>query len=450
MAWYRSWDVPEDFWILQWRVRWARKLIMRIEGEPTRKGDRGKGSATGFQRQVMDEMERYGRYPFTGPVALDLRFKALRRNPPIIYNVAKNVLDLLGPALPGNMRPGRRSVLYRDDRQVKLLYVDLNQAWQPPGSSSKPTGDGSTFMTVQRARDAVADLCMAHRLSRQLDDEDDDEDEDGDPFRVPGLPDDLDMDWLPHAGRVPAALTQMQSFLADVARFHHVIDMQEAILARTDAILASGLCMYLEGLGGPEPPETIAGIIRDSHTASRDLLLSNPFTLPLPGLPQASGDGFADQVRDQLEAFRTQHRLFRSLLVPVTLTFLVVPPRQGKDLDNIALMVLPIAHGVFKPHIQPHLFAPTHPGEPPEPWKQDAVQRLRSLNATSVTAYQVIELPRSPQDPAEGVLRLALGRHSHRSWWEKAGRYLDLAVKRAGERPSYFDVEPWRGTIQSW
>ena len=60
-------------------------------------------------------------------------------------------------------------------------------------------------------------------------------------------------------------------------------------------------------------------------------------------------------IRASLEEFRLRAPLFQSLLVPVTLTFLVVPPEQGKDLDNIALTALPIAHDVLRPHIAPHL-----------------------------------------------------------------------------------------------
>jgi hypothetical protein len=446
MAWFRSWDVPEDFWILQWRVRWARKLIMRIDGEPARKGDRGKRGAAGFQRQVMDEMQRYGRYPFAGPVALDLHFKAMHRNPPVIYHVAKNVLDLLGPALPAVARPRRRSVLYRDDRQVKLLYVDFDQRWEPTQGDEGADNDGSTFLRAQRARDAVADLCMAHRLSRDLDDED----EDSNPFYVPDLPDDLDLDWLPYGGTMPEALTQMQTYLADLARFWHVMEMQKALLTRTDALLAGSLCMYLEGLGGQEPPDKLAEILRDEHTANRDLLLSNPLTLPLPGLPQRTGETFTQEVRNRLQDFQVRHRLFRSLLVPVTLTFLVVPPQQGKDLDNIALTVLPLAHQILRPHIEPYHFAPTHPEKRPDPRKEEALHRLRSLNANSVTAYQVIELPRSPDDPPEGVLRVALGPDSHRSWWEKAARYLEQTIGLADQQLSSVEVDPWPGLLIGW
>ncbi len=73
-------------------------------------------------------MERYGRYPMTGPTALDLHFRAAGRNPPGIHRAVKHTLDILGPALPGCERRRRRSVLYHDDRQVKFLYADLDQS----------------------------------------------------------------------------------------------------------------------------------------------------------------------------------------------------------------------------------------------------------------------------------------------------------------------------------
>jgi hypothetical protein len=79
--------------------------------------------------------------------------------------------------------------------------------------------------------------------------------------------------------------------------------------------------------------------------------------------------------------------------------------------------------------------------------RDDALARLRSVNARSVRAYQVIELPRSPQDPPEGTLRLALGPHSHRwSWWHRASDYLRTAIDRADERGD-LDDDMWRSVF---
>ena len=434
----RSWDVPDEFWRLWWGHRQLRKLIMQVDVEPAGKGPAGRRSAAEFQRQVMDEMERYRRYPLTGPVALDLHFRAARRNPPTVQRAAKHTLDILGAALPGCERPRRRSVLYHDDRQVKFLYADLDQSWtRNSGEDGRP---GSVFIVARRASDVITDLCMAGRLSREHYDEDDDS-----PFRTPDLPDDPEPDWLTELGSV---LTPVEQYLADVFRFHYVTNLQVAILARTNASVISGLSMYLEGLAEADPPEQLAAIFEASQASSRRLLLSDPFTLPLPALPRATGEAedFIRLIRDQLEEFRSRWPLFRSLLVPITLTFLVIPPEQGKDLDNIALTALPIAHEILRPHIAPHLLAPSYRGEP-DPRREEALARLKSVNAQSVAAYQVIELPRTPQDPPEGTLHLALGPHSyHGSWWDHAATYLSNAIEEADQHGD-LDDSSWKSVF---
>ncbi|MEV6980900.1 hypothetical protein AB0M95_06515 [Sphaerisporangium sp. NPDC051017] len=72
--------------------------------------------------------------------------------------------------------------------------------------------------------------------------------------------------------------------------------------------------------------------------------------------------------------------------------------------------------------------SPQPPDEGPELWRAEALHRLRSLNANSIAAYQVIEHPRAPTDPPEGVLRLALGANSHSSWWDRAAAYVDKRI----------------------
>ena len=395
MGFSRTWNVPDEFWILWWRSREHRQLIIDVLVEPASKSPAGKRSAPEFQRQVMDQMEQYRRYPMRGPVALDLHFRAARRNPPSIQRAVKHTLDLLGPALPGTERPRRRSVLYRDDRQVKFLYADLDQEWSREGSDG--TSAGRLFMVARRANDVAADLCMAARLHRDCQDDEDDEES---PFWSPDIPEEPEPGWPLDPG---SARTPVEQYLADSLRFHHVMDVQRAILARTDATLIWALGSYLDHRSGGDPPAELASILEESRAATRNLLLSNPFTLPLPGLPRAAGQSmeFVRMIRASLEEFRLRAPLFQSLLVPVTLTFLVIPPEQGKDLDNIALTALPIAHEVLRPHIAPHLLSPTY-GDEERVSQRDDLAWLKSVYARSVRAYQVIELPRSPQDPPGG------------------------------------------------
>lgn len=82
------------------------------------------------------------------------------------------------------------------------------------------------------------------------------------------------------------------------------------------------------------------------------------------------------------------------LRVPLKVVLLVVPPRQGKDLDNLALSVLPAV--------------------------RDAP------NGPDITAYEVIELKGTAADPEAGLLRFALGSGSqHGSTWQRATDDVD-------------------------
>ena len=56
----RRWDVPDEFWLLWWRNREHRQLIINLPVEPASKGRAGQRMAPEFQRQVMDRMEEYG------------------------------------------------------------------------------------------------------------------------------------------------------------------------------------------------------------------------------------------------------------------------------------------------------------------------------------------------------------------------------------------------------
>ncbi|MFC6022944.1 hypothetical protein ACFP2T_43190 [Plantactinospora solaniradicis] len=82
-----------------------------------------------------------------------------------------------------------------------------------------------------------------------------------------------------------------------------------------------------------------------------------------------------------------------------------MPPQQGKDLDNLALDVLPAVHEVLRPHVEPWHLTPGLLDEGDRADTQmklkrdQALKRLKSLNAQSVTAYQVVELKRRPEHP---------------------------------------------------
>lgn len=131
----------------------------------------------------------------------------------------------------------------------------------------------------------------------------------------------------------------------------------------------------------------------------REMLLSGPLSIPLPGLPRASGEGrdFAAAVRKDMQLMVDRYPILAPLLVPLKVVLLLVPPEQGKDLDNLALAVLPAV--------------------------RDA------LNGPDITAYEVIELKRTAADPAAGLLRIALGSGSQdESTWQRATDYVARCI----------------------
>ncbi|AGL16115.1 hypothetical protein [Actinoplanes sp. N902-109] len=113
--------------------------------------------------------------------------------------------------------------------------------------------------------------------------------------------------------------------------------------------------------------------------------------------------------------------------LPLKITLLVSPSEQGKDLDNIALEVLPIAHEVFQPHISPWLLAPEAEVDPDREHRR---RLMSSLNVRSVTTYQVIELRELSGGNQTGSLRLALGCGDDlNSPWANAHDFVDRCLR---------------------
>src|SRR5260370_3450547 len=87
--------VPESLRLSVWTIRRHRSLRFAVDGEPARKCRSGSRAAIRFQRQGMDQMEAWRRFPMTGPGALDLRFHSEHKGPPAIHHAAKHALDAL-------------------------------------------------------------------------------------------------------------------------------------------------------------------------------------------------------------------------------------------------------------------------------------------------------------------------------------------------------------------
>ncbi|MEO3861555.1 hypothetical protein [Acrocarpospora sp. B8E8] len=303
------WDVPDDLWaVLQRRSRWNRTLLLKVDGEPLRKGRLGARSAAAIQKQLIGQMIAYRRHPYTGPIALDLHAVAARKNPPSIHQTAKYLLDVLGNADASLAQPRRRSVLYRDDRQVKYLYVSLDQAW----NRDRDRSDGSTHLIARPGRDVTADFRDAHQLRLNASgEEEEDYDNERNPFWCPDLPED-DPDWDPPIDTPRGQISVLESYLEESHRFYSLMRLQDSLLARNDAILTSALSSYLDRPPHTKEDQWAALLSPESKALSlktrrmaRNLLLANPLTVRLPALPQANmaSSDFTREVSERLGVY---------------------------------------------------------------------------------------------------------------------------------------------------
>ncbi|MBM0201958.1 hypothetical protein JNW90_01655 [Micromonospora sp. STR1s_5] len=356
---------------------------------------------------------------------------------------ALDVLEQPGPTavLSADCRP----LVYRNDRQVKLLHVSLDQAWPGEGHWSGHEGP-KTVIHAQPLRDAVEDLRVSRELSsvRQPSCGDwgvvGEDEEDDYPRMDPGAEWDAEVPG-------PTGDAARDRFNASLLAWNSYKDLeltQKRLLTAMDRLVDGAISSApyqisesgIRGGGVRRWPELI-DLVEQHETQRWQDLLSFPLMLPLPGLPESSADRrkFRDALYESMEAFRSRWPVLQNLVVPIKVTMLVVPPQQGKDLDNLALDVLPAVHEVFRPHVERWHFTPglLDEGDPTDTQmkrtRDQALKRLKSLNAQSVTAYQVVELKHRPEHPPRGLLRLTLGLgdgydHRTQSLWQRTDTRL--------------------------
>ncbi|MEX5709112.1 hypothetical protein AB1484_12575 [Parafrankia sp. FMc6] len=437
--------------------RRLREIHVHLHEEPRAKGKRARSDAA-VREAVAESMTRHGRRPFLGAVALELHFHTQAKNPPSIELLAKRYLDLLGPQkIKGSGR--RWPALFIDDRQVKLLQVVSDHGWGRVAGS--PTGlvpeeKPWIWVRARPMRDVVADLALARDL--HLDDRDPWDDDEDDPFGGPKFDDQAEEDDLELLRRVRRG--EPRTWLTDYVEYRVRDRNQRRLMHVADAELLDILCDRLpvllpalaeararyreEMLRKPQPPPLALSLLRDG------MLGTGYISLSLARLPSNSESTkvFLQRVEAAVERFREKARWLSPLVRSLRVTMLVTPSAisaaaaarkdwndrdGGKDLDNIMLLVLPIVHRVMQPPAEPWLQRGPHK-EPLSEKQAAALKRLRSLHEYTVTAFQVIELPRRDGDPSEGQLVLVLGDGERwSSTWRQAIDYADKRLDQLRE-----------------
>ena len=377
----------------RWRTRGVRTVHLLIPGEPVKKGDRRAGRREAeIREQVARELRGVKRSMLTGPVALSLHLRTARSEPPDLPKLAKYLLDVLGSQ---KVARGSGPALYRDDRHVKMLHVSWSR-------TVNGTNSASTRILARPLRDVMEDLCLGYEVELATHAADDGRG----PFAFEKL---REEDPAIDDYGLPADVQEML-FRHDRRR------SQDVLLERTGACLRCLLSSAPERVSGARPRprrKDLEPVLQDvwaqlekGYDKSWTALFSQPLTVSMPSLPARAGEEaiFRASLDAQLAEFAGRWPSMVPLEAPLNVTILVVPPEQGKDLDNLALAILPVLRRVFRPEMP---------------------------NELAVTSYQVIDLARRPSDPPAGYLRVVLGTESrYQSDWDRIAGYVD---EHAGE-----------------
>jgi hypothetical protein len=410
----------------QQRRRRRERMISIIDIEPQRKRRRGTAELDAeFRRQVRARLVTRGLAGWPrAPLALDFAFVTTKRQPAGIEAYAKHYQDLLEPRdRPDDLPP----FLYRSDRQIKMLFVRCSHEW---GTSTSPY----IALECQPRRHAIAELEAATRLKFLDGSEREDDSEWHDDLELERVEAPLRPDFGNAAREAEAAADDAIAAWDNYARYEAFRAAQGHVLSNNDRVLTGLFVRRAASLVTSRPDPhwralTRLGLWPSTLGPEADRELLDIIRVPLPSLPTAPGGGarFREDVVRAFETLVARYPFLRPLLVPLRITFLVVPPAQGKDLDNIVLSVMSAVNNTLQPHPKPWLLVPSLASvQAPDQWRIDAFKQRRSRVEVGVVAYQVIELARSPDDPPDGTLSVVLGHgHNYTSTWQAAAHYVD-------------------------
>jgi hypothetical protein len=390
------------------RDRHFRRLLLSVEQQPQSKKINER-DAVAFQIALLSQLESRGQAAYRGDVFLQFEFVSGSKTPPAIYSLPKNYLDLME-----NPRPGsgitRKRLLYSNDRQVKALIV----RYRIGGNDTGP----EVRVRAEPFRDFMADVELVERITRN-DFADDD--------RLGWRRVRYDATNGPFEGEVSARdefrqLAEFESQKEDYLQLlgeegceaQHFIMRQSAqqeFLAAQDRFTCSSLLAMFQHyaktrkLPSNDPRSEIL-------EASRNQMIRPPLMVELHHAPHRTGDSqrFEADLEAALSKFKDRYAVLFPLATPLSITVLMVPPAGGgKDLDNLARLVLPKLHEIWSPPSNfVHAACSSRHGELSSHWQAER-DLLPRQQQQSVAEYRIFSIPRLPNDPPDGLVRLAVG-----------------------------------------
>lgn len=388
------------------------------------------GKATGnsqkadFQGEILHEMKKNNRGSYRSRIVAEIRLDPTSKNPPHIHTAMKNLLDIFEKPLPQS-GIGRKALIYQNDNQIAYLSVRYHL-----GSDEK--GIRAKFAPF---RCFAENLNLAHDiLSGRYDDSLNRYDFEREIEEINSAHRDYDFS---EAMRELRKLEEgkrdfIRLFSEKVYNSRHLMDImraQESLLAMSKLSVDDLYNIYNTSKVFQENfhLRELAKIVSEWVTAS-------PIRMQLPSLPTKEDEKkpFKEEIRKCLIEFKSHYDILEPLYIPVVLEVIYKPPvaSEGfyKDLDNIIReFILPIFHEEFKP-------PPTHASIfdtieiNDDKALKEMIERIPKSVPYSVAGYELVEMPRHPEDKEDGLLVVGISPGSfvsHSLWYR-----IDEVIER--------------------
>lgn len=372
----------------RYMARYANRLNFIIDQETYSKKGMNQTEKLRFQQEISDQLEKSQRKAFKGPVILKMDFFPSRENPPSIHQLAKNYLDLLWRPVEGLSNP---RLLLVDDRQISILIVNYHV------QNVNPTP--RIEIKIAPMRDFIEDLRLIEKIRSKTGFPEDEDRISYDENRV--LYGDA-KEAIEHFENIRESLIETNDLkgLIEDSLFKKVYEMKmrdyQSAFFSMGKIKPTNLVQLYPDKG--IVADDILGQIFEQH---RKMITT--YSLPplrAQGLPTRQGETqqFKDKIREMVQQFRDKYPALSPLLINLNLTILYVPPKiQEVDLDNLARYIVPFINEALKPPSGVWFTGYQHPNRFPQ---------------HTIIQYQIIKVPRSDNDPENGVVKIVFGEYS--------------------------------------
>ncbi|MBW1677721.1 MAG: hypothetical protein JRJ79_14240 [Deltaproteobacteria bacterium] len=372
-------------------------------------------------------MKKHNRRAYRSKIVAEIWLDPSVQNPPHIHTAMKKLLDIFEQPLPESGIK-RKGLIYQNDNQISYLSVRYHLGSVEGGIRAKFAPFRHFIDNLKLAYEILSgrynDSIDRYEFEREL--------EEFNRYREDHSFSDAIEDLRRHEADKERFV---EHFGIKAYNSMHIMDKmhaQESLLSmsklsvddlynvfNTSEIFQNNV--HLRGIS-----EIVAGWVTDS-----------PIRMQLPSLPTEEGqrNQYKEHIREYMRGFQTHYDILQPLYIPVIIEVIYKPPiaSEGfyKDLDNIIRdFILPIFHEEFRP-------PPTHgsvftsveyeDGDPLEGMIRDIPKSV----PYSVAGYEIVEIPRHPDDEEDGFLVVGLspGSFASHSLWYR----IDDIIEKWGK-----------------